>query len=137
MFTFKSLDYLVNTCADWKTQIGFSKASLKQVVPRVVLLPSGHLIQIGHLTKSRTKTLFAKKIFFGRTNCFLDKFVMKSEPNFDFAYMTPEPIRMTPREAFTILKAKFMTPALQAKSDLFDELGCYSIEDFIYLEKEH
>jgi hypothetical protein len=44
---------------------------------------------------------------------------------------------MTPGEAFTILKAKFMTHALQAKSDLFDELGCYSTEDFIYRKKEY
>jgi hypothetical protein len=66
---------------------------------------------------------------------FWDKFVMTSETNFDFAYVTPEPIQMTPGEAFTNLKAKFMTPALQAKSDLFDELGCYTTEDFIYIKK--
>jgi hypothetical protein len=44
---------------------------------------------------------------------------------------------MTPGEAFTILKAKFMTPALQARSDCFDELGCYTTEDFVYIEKVH
>jgi hypothetical protein len=44
---------------------------------------------------------------------------------------------MSPGEAFTILKNKFMTPALQAKSDLSDELGCYTTEDFIYIENEH
>jgi hypothetical protein len=30
-----------------------------------------------------------------------------------------------------------MTPAIQAKSELFDKLGRYSTEDFVYLEKEH
>jgi hypothetical protein len=44
---------------------------------------------------------------------------------------------MTPGEASTILKAKSMTAALQAKSDLFDELGCYSTDNFVYIEKEH
>jgi hypothetical protein len=60
-----------------------------------------------------------------------------SEPNYDFAYVPPEPIQMTPGEAFTILNGKYMTPALQAKSDLFDELGCYSTEYIIYLEKHY
>jgi hypothetical protein len=49
---------------------------------------------------------------------FLEKFVMTSEPNCNFAYVTLEPIQMNPGEAFTILKAKLMTPALQAKSAL-------------------
>jgi hypothetical protein len=44
---------------------------------------------------------------------------------------------MNPVDAFTILKGQFMTPALQVKSDIFDELGCYSTGDFVYLDKEH
>jgi hypothetical protein len=43
---------------------------------------------------------------------------------------------MTPLEAFNILKAKFMTPALQAKSNLFDDLGCHGTDHFVWLQKE-
>jgi hypothetical protein len=61
---------------------------------------------------------------------------MTSEEIFTPGYVTPDPIQMTPMEAFNILKAKFMTPALQAKSNLFDELGRNSTDDFIWLQKE-
>jgi hypothetical protein len=39
-------------------------------------------------------------------------------------------------KALDILKAKFMTPALQAKSDFFDDLGCHGTDDFVWLQKE-
>jgi hypothetical protein len=43
---------------------------------------------------------------------------------------------MTPVEASNILKDKFMTPTSQARSDLFDELGCHSTDNFVWLQKE-
>jgi hypothetical protein len=127
-FTFKSLDYLVNTCADWKSRIGFSEALLKPVVPRGVLLPSGHHLQIGPLTtKVCLDTLSS-----GQTNYFLIQIRDDVRIKFRLCLRDSGACIMTPVEAFTILEAKLMTPALQTKSVLFDELGCYSIEDFIY-----
>jgi hypothetical protein len=41
-----------------------------------------------------------------------------SERTFNFATVTPETILMTFVEVFTILKEKFMTPALQANQTI-------------------
>jgi hypothetical protein len=61
---------------------------------------------------------------------------MSEEELFTPACVTPDSNPMTPVLAFTILKERFMTTALQAKSNLFGALGCSATDDFVWLQKE-
>jgi hypothetical protein len=65
-----------------------------------------------------------------------ENFSLSEEEVYTPACVTPESNSMTPVLAFDILKERFMTTALQAKSDLFDALGCESTDDFVWLQKE-
>ena len=50
--------------------------------------------------------------------------------------VTPEGITLNPAKAFELLILKFMPQDLKDKEILFENIGCFSTSDFMYLEKE-
>ena len=50
--------------------------------------------------------------------------------------VTPESVTLNPAKAFELLILKFMPQDLKDKEILFENIGCFSTSDFVYLEKE-